>query len=245
MRRFLFVLMILLLTACGAPDTGAVATNAPASEPTADTGPCAPAALRAYQTSYTNVIDRWGAAVIQAGQAKPADLDGPISTLQKIADDLGQMQPPQCAQAAHAESIDAMKMSISGYRDLMAQKDVGSTLREAIDKLASARTQINALPNAPEATATALPTLTVEATYTPIPTSAPTATAVPTATPLPRNGVVGSSRTQVFETSTSDNPIKTLLKNTPVLAFEVDHGRLHIRAGDVEGWVSQSSIVIK
>ncbi|KPV48090.1 hypothetical protein SE17_39925, partial [Kouleothrix aurantiaca] len=116
---------------------------------------------------------------------------------------------------------------------------------EAIDRLASARTQINALPNAPEATATALPTLTVAATYTPIPTSAPTATAVPTATPQPRNGVVGSSRTQVFETSVSDNPIKTLLKNTPVLAFEVDHGRLHIRAGDVEGWVSQSSIVIK
>lgn len=141
--------MIMLLTACGAPDTGAVPTNAPANQLTADTGPCAPAALRAYQVSYTNVIDRWGAAVIQAGQAKPADLNGPISTLQKIADDLGQVQSPQCAQAAHAESIDAMNMPISGYRDLMAQKDVGSTLREAIDKLASARTQINALPNAP------------------------------------------------------------------------------------------------
>lgn len=78
-----------------------------------------------------------------------------------------------------------------------------------------------------------------------MPTAEPTATAVPTATPLPRNGVVGSSRTQVFETSTSDNPVKTLLKNTPVLVFEVEHGRLHIRANGVDGWVSQSSIIVK
>jgi TolA-binding protein len=241
MRRFLLV-FVLLLTACGAADT----TTAPvATQAVASNDPCAPDALRAYQLKYTDVIDRWGTAVIVAGQAKPADLQGPIDTLQKVETDLAAIQPPQCALQAHNDSIEAMKMSISGYLNLKDQKDVGTTLREAIDKLSAARTTINALPGQPAPTPTALPTFTPQATWTPMPTAEPTATAVPTATPLPRNGVVGSSRTQVFETSTSDNPVKTLLKNTPVLVFEVEHGRLHIRANGVDGWVSQSSIIVK
>lgn len=244
MRRFLLVFVLFLLAACGAPDTGAIPTAAPPTA-AASNDLCSPEVLRSYQIKYTNVIDRWGDAVIIAGQAKPADLQGPIDTLQRLTNELAGAQPPTCAQDAHAASIEAMKMSISGYTDLKDQKPVGSTLRDAIDKLSAARVTINALPGKPEATATALPTFTPQATWTPIPTAQPTTTPEPTATPQPRNGVVGSSRTQVFETPTSDTPVKTLLKDTPVLVFEVQRGRLHIRADGVDGWVSQSSIVIK
>ena len=72
-----------------------------------------------------------------------------------------------------------------------------------------------------------------------------TATPEPTATPLPRNGVIASSRVQVYETASSDNPIKTLLKNTPVQVFETVKSRIHIKAGDVEGWVSKSSVIVQ
>ena len=244
MRRFLLV-FVLLLTACGTPDTGTAPTAAPPTQAALTNDLCAPAALRSYQAAYTDLIDRWGDVVILAGQAKPADLQGPIDTMQTLVNELANAKPPACAQQAHAQSIEAMNMSISGYRNLKDEKDVGATLREAIDMLSSARVRITALPGTPEPTATALPTLTPAPTWTPAPTAQPTATPEPTATPQPRNGVVGSSRTQVFETPTSNTPVKTLLKNTPVLVFELQRGRLHVRAGDIEGWVSQSSIVIK
>ena len=54
-----------------------------------------------------------------------------------------------------------------------------------------------------------------------------------------------SSKAQVYETATSLNPVKTLLKDTPVLVFEALKGRIHIRAGDVDGWVSQGSVLIR
>ncbi|MFN8567864.1 MAG: hypothetical protein U0Z44_10175 [Kouleothrix sp.] len=240
MRRSMLV-FILLLAACGTP---AVSTP-PATLPAAATAvassndPCSAADLQAYRAKYDNVIDRWGDEVIVAGRAKAAELQGPIDALQRLANELAAVQPPACAQQAHGESLEAMKLSIGGYQNLMAAKEVGTTLRQAIDQLSFARIKIAALPGTPVPTATLLPTLT------PLPTAAPTATAVPTATPLPRKGVIAASRTQVYETSTSDTPIKTLLRNTPVLAFEVHKGRLHIRAGQIDGWVSQSAVVIR
>jgi hypothetical protein len=139
---------------------------------------------------------------------------------------------------------------LRGYQDLSAQKNVGATIRNGIDLLADAQLRINALPGQPAPTPTDLPTNTPAPTVTPAPTSTPRPTNTPTATPLPtataepRKGVL-SSKAQVYETATSDNPVKTLLKGTPVLVFEAQKGRIHIRAGDVEGWVSQGAVLIK
>lgn len=241
MRRLMFVMLLFLLAACGAPD---VATQ-PTAAPIADPDPCSSAVLQPYRAKYNNLMARWFDTVVIAGQAKPEQLSGSIVSLQKLAEELASLQPPACAQDAHGESLDAMKRSIGGYQDLMAKKEIGATLREAIDELSVARSKITALPGEPAPTATAMPTLPPEPTWTPLPTAAPTATPEPTATPLPRNGVIASSRVQVYETATSDNPIKTLLKNTAVLVFETEKSRIHIRAGDVEGWVSKSSVVVQ
>jgi hypothetical protein len=54
-----------------------------------------------------------------------------------------------------------------------------------------------------------------------------------------------AGRTQMYETSTSTAPIKTLEKNTAVLVFETQKGRIHIRVDDVDGWVSPGSVIIK
>ncbi len=248
MRRYI-VLFVLLLTACGTPATVAPQTSAPnaSTAPAAGStaaGPCAVGDLQAYRSKYDGIIDRWGDAALVAGQAKPANLQTPIANLQKIADDLAALTPPICAQQAHQESLDAMRMSIAGYQTLMAQKEVGQTIRNAIDQLADARAKVGALPGTPAPTPTALPTKTPAPTYTPLPTNTPTSTPVPTATPLPRRGVI-ASRTQLYDSPASTVPIKTLLKDTPVLVFELQKGRLHIRAGATEGWVSQGSVLIK
>ena len=247
MRRYMiFILpLVLLLAACGAPE----ATVAPRKAPTAalvskTDDPCAAEALQGYRNKYTSVIDRWGSALLVAGQSKADELQAPITSLQKIVDELGTIQPPPCAADAHAESIAAMKMSIGGYEDLQAKKDVGSTLQSAIDKLALARAKVAALPGTPIPLPTPLPTLTPMPTLTPIPTAAPTATPVPTATPEPRQAVM-ASRTQMYETSTSTAAVKTLAKETPVLIFETQKGRIHIRVDGMDGWVSSSSIIIK
>ncbi len=241
MRRLMLVVFLFLLAACGAPDVATLPTPAPA----VDSDPCSSAVLQPYRAKYNNVMARWFDTVVIAGQAKPEQLSGSIVSLQKLADELSALQPPTCAQAAHGESLEAMSRSIGGYQDLMAKKEIGSTLREAIDELSAARSKITALPGQPEPTATAMPTLPPEPTWTPLPTAAPTATPEPTATPLPRNGVIASSRVQVYETASSDNPIKTLLKNTPVQVFETVKSRIHIKAGDVEGWVSKSSVIVQ
>lgn len=240
MRRSLLVFLF-LLAACGAPE---VSTTPPTAAPLADTDQCSNAALQPYRAKYNNVMARWFDTVVIAGQAKPEQLEGSIVSLQKLAEELASLQPPACAQAAHGESLDAMKLSIGGYQDLKAQKDVGGTLRDAIDQLSAARSKITALPGAPEPTAVQ-PTLPPEPTWTPLPTAAPTATPEPTATPQPSNGVIASSRVQVYETATSDIPIKTLLKNTPVQVFETVKSRVRIRAGDVEGWISKSSVIVQ
>jgi hypothetical protein len=190
------------------------------------------------------VIDRWGSAVLVAGGTKAADLQGPINTLKQIADELNSMQPPPCAEQAHAESIAAMQMSIGGYQDLLAKKEVGTTIRTAIDKLAVATSKIAALPGTPVPVPTLLPSNTPVPTWTPSPTVPPTATPVPTATPEPRQAVI-AGRTQMYETSTSTAPIKTLEKDTAVLVFETQKGRIHIRVDGVDGWVSPGSIIIK
>jgi hypothetical protein len=252
MRRTI-ILFALLLTACGTPGTVASPTSAPTAAPTAAAAvaadPCGQAALQVYRTSYNDIINRWGAAAIRAGNAQAADLKTPIADLQKIADELAALAPPACAQQAHSASVEAMRSTIGGYQNLMAQKDVGSTIRNGIDMLADARVRVNALPGQPAPTPTALPTFTPAPTFTPpptftpTPTTTPTATPPPTATPEPRNGVL-SSKAQVFETSSSTNPVKTLLKGTAVLVFEAQKGRIHIRAGNVEGWVSQGAVLI-
>ena len=106
MHRFMFlILCVVLLAACGSPETSASPTSAasiPTSVATSNTDdPCAADALKAYRLKYNSVIDRWGSAVLTAGQAKAADLQGPIDSLKQIADELGNLQPPPCAQEAH------------------------------------------------------------------------------------------------------------------------------------------------
>jgi hypothetical protein len=165
--------------------------------------------------------------------------------LTTIASQLASLSPPACAAEAHESSIAAMKLTIQGYQTLQAKKEAGSLITDSIDQLSAARARVDALPGKPEPTATPLPTVTPLPTFTPLPTATPTATPVPTATPAPRAGTISAKTAQVFETSTSTQPIKTLLRDTPVQVFELQKGRIHIRADGVEGWVSQSSVLIK
>jgi hypothetical protein len=249
MRRYM-ILFVLLLTACGTPATDTPPTAAPTAAPVAAADPCGAAALQVYRRSYNDIIGRWGAATVLASKAPPADLKQPIEELQKLVDDLAAVTPPACAQPAHSASVEAMRTTLRGYQDLFAQKNVGATIRNGVDLLADAQLRINALPGQPAPTPTDLPTntpaptVTSAPTFTPRPTNTPTATPLPTATAEPRKGVL-SSKAQMYETAISGNPVKTLLKGTPVLVFEAQKGRIHIRAGDVEGWVPQGAVLLK
>src|SRR5215211_2220693 len=134
MYRFMFlILCVVLFAACGSPETSASPTSAASVATTVASSnandPCAPDALKAYRLKYNSVIDRWGSAVLVAGQTKAANLQGPIDSLKQIADELQTIQPPPCAEEAHAETMAAMQMSIKGYEDLLAKKEVGITLR--------------------------------------------------------------------------------------------------------------------
>ena len=200
--------------------------------------------LLKYRGQYISVLDRWGNASLAAGQTAPADLQPSITSLQTIADELNSIQPPACAADAQAETIAAMQMSISGYQDLLAKKDVGTTLANAIDKLAVARAKVAALPGTPMPIPTAVAISTPMPTLTAIPTAVPTATPLPTATPQPRQAIM-AGRTQMYETPTSNVAIKTLAKGAPVLTFETLKGRIHIRVDNVEGWVSSSAVIIQ
>jgi hypothetical protein len=244
MKRFV-ILFVLLLAACGAPETAAppAAPTAPPQAASADG--CGEESLRAYRNTYNTIIGRWGDAAIKAGQAQPSELQPVIQEMEQIVGEMAGLQPPACAQPAHAESLEAMRLAISGYQTLLAQKDVGTKISDSIDLLADARGRVGALPGTPEPTPTVLPTMTPMPTFTPTPTATPTATPVPTATPEPRRGVIISKTAQVFETATSDQPIKTLLRDTQVLVFESAKGRIHVRAGDVDGWISKSAVVVQ
>jgi hypothetical protein len=248
MRRY-FLLFVLLLAACGTTGTETPPAAAPTAAPVAAADPCGDAALQAYRRSYNEIIGRWGSAAVQAGSVPPAELQQPIEELQKLVNELAAMTPPTCAQPAHSASVEAMRTTLRGYQDLFAQKNVGATIRNGIDLLADAQLRINSLPGLPAPTPTDLPTntpaptVTLAPTFTPLPTNTPTVTPPPTATAEPRQGVL-SGKAQVYETATSLNPVKTLLKGTPVLVFEAMKGRIHIRAGDVEGWVQQGNVLI-
>ena len=246
MRRFI-VLFFALLVACGTPDTIARPTAMPVvpATPVATADPCAPEALQAYRIAYNTITDRWSAALIEAGQASIQDLKIPIDQLQQIHDALAALTPPECARHAHDVTMQAMKQTIEGYRNIMAQKDAGQMIRTGIDMIAGARDQVNALPGTPVPTATPAPTNTPLPTYTPLPTATPTATPSATPTPAPRPGVISSRQAQLFDSPTSTTPIKTLLRGTEVLVFELQRGRLHVRAGDSEGWVSQGAVQLR
>jgi hypothetical protein len=245
MRRYIVVLFALLIAACGVPATDAPPTAAPAAPAAANAGPCSEGTLQAYRNAYNGIIDRWGDVAIKAGQTEPAELQPQIDAMQKISDELAALTPPSCAQPAQAESLEAMQLAIGGYRTRLAQKDVGTAIRDSIDQLSDARSRVAALPGTPEPTPTAAPTSTPLPTFTPLPTATPTSTPVPTATPEPHQGVISSKQAQVFENATSTQPVKTLMRDTPVLVFEVVKGRVHIRAADVDGWVAQSSVIVK
>lgn len=242
MRRF-FVFFVLLLAACGSsqPSTSSQPTTQPTSPPpttAATNDPCATRALDTYRTHYNDIVSRWGSVIVTAGNTPPTSLGPQIDQMLRIAGELASLRPPICAQQAHLETAEAMKLSIEGYQKLMANQEVGDTLQNSIDLLDLARARVGALPN------TLPPTATPEPTNTPLPTPEPTATPMPTATPEPRAGVIISKVAQVFETSESTNPFKSLPRDTKVLVFELVKGRLHIRAGDIEGWVSQSAVQI-
>jgi hypothetical protein len=250
MRRFMFViLLVLLLTACGAP-TGAVATAIPSAAAASTSAlaaadPCSPADLQAYRGAYSDILGRWSVALVAASKAPPASLKTPISQLQAISSELTGLKPPLCAQQANVETAQAMKQMIEGYQDLMAGKDVGRTLSDGIDMLALARAKINALPGTLAATPTFVPTLAALPTLTSTPTPTATSTPTQTPTPEPRNGVIDVKQSQLFETATSTVPIKTLFRGTRVLVFEAQKGRVHIRVGQVEGWISQGAVIIQ
>ncbi len=78
-----------------------------------------------------------------------------------------------------------------------------------------------------------------------MPTSTPTNTPIPSATPEPRNGILDSKNVPIFDSPSGTTPIKTLPRGTAVLVFELQKGRLHIKSGDVDGWVSQSAVIIQ
>jgi hypothetical protein len=245
MRRFI-VLFVLLLAACGTPATVSQPTVVQSTASASSDGdPCGTTALGAYRNTYNSIIDRWGDAVLAAGQASKAQLQPAIASLEKIAGEMEGLAAPPCAAPAHAESLEAMRLAINGYQTLMAQQDAGTKIRDSIDLLADARIKVAALPGTPEPTPTVPPTSTPLPTFTPVPTITPTATPEPTPTLMPRIGILTSKTVQVFETSTSTQPIKTLTRNTEVEVYEAAKGRIHIRIGSLDGWVSQSSLVMK
>jgi hypothetical protein len=218
------------------------ATAAP-SATTSD--PCPTADLQSYRGAYNEIIGRWTTAVVAASQTSPGDLKAPIEQLQKIHGELLALTPPPCAQQAHSKTLQAMKQTIEGYENLMAQKDIGQTLRAALDLLSLAQAEVSALPATPVPTSTPVPTLTPLPTLTPVPTLTPTPTATPTPTPAPRAGVITSRQAQLFDSPSSTTPFKTLYRGTQVLVFELQKGRLHIRAGNTEGWIGQGSVALK
>jgi hypothetical protein len=57
--------------------------------------------------------------------------------------------------------------------------------------------------------------------------------------------VIDSKLAQVYDSPSSTTPIKTLVRGTKVLVFELQKGRLHIKTGDVDGWVSQGTVLIQ
>jgi len=250
MRRFfILVVFIMFLAACGAPESSASQATAappPAPAPTAAAaGPCDLATLQSYRASYSDIYGRWSIAMITAGKARSADLKTPIEQLQNISAELTALSPPQCAQQANVETAKAMQQIIAGYQTLMEGKDAGSVLTSGIDALALARDKVNALPEALAPTHTPAPTVTPLPTSTPIPTKTPTSTPTPSPTPEPRNGIIDTSKAQVFESPTSTTPIKTLVRGTRVLVFDLQKGRLHIKAGELDGWVSQGAVLIQ
>src|SRR5262245_14570042 len=248
MRRLILILFFaLLLVACGTPTGGPPADN-PTAAPApvaASADPCASTELQAYRAAYSQLYNRWGTALIAAGKARPADLRAPIGQLQSISSELTALKPPACAQRANDETAQAMKQIIQGYENLLAGKEVGQMLAHGIDMLAVARQRVNALPDELAPTATQAPTNTPAPTSTPTNTPAPTSTPTNTPTPEPRHGLIDSRVVQVYDSPSSTTPIKTLVRGTKVLVFELQKGRLHVKAGDIEGWVSQGAVVIQ
>jgi hypothetical protein len=57
--------------------------------------------------------------------------------------------------------------------------------------------------------------------------------------------VIDSKLAQVYDSPSSTTPIKTLVRGTKVLVFELQKGRLHIKTNNVDGWVSQGTVVIQ
>ena len=250
MRRFIFFLLCsLILVACGTPASGAATANpttvpAPATD-IVSADPCGPTELQAYRASYSDIYNRWSVALIAAGRARTEDLKTPIEQLQGIADEFAALSSPECAQQANAETSQAMNQIIEGYQSLMTGKEVGQMVAHGIDMLSLARARVSALPDQLAPTATPAPTDRPAPTVTPTATATPTSTPTATPTPEPRNGVIGSKIAQVFDSPSSNTPIKTLVRGTRVLVFEVQKGRLHIKAGAIEGWVSQGTVVIR
>jgi hypothetical protein len=250
-RLFVFLLFAMFLAACGAPESSAapvataVQSSSPAAAATAETGPCGPTALQSYRATYSDIYSRWSLAMITAGKVRPTDLGTPIDLLQKISAEVAALSPPQCAQQANAETTQAMKQIIAGYQSLRDGKSVGDDLTSGIDMLALARDKVNALPGTLEPTRTPAPTVTPLPTFTPIPTNTPTSTPTPSPTPKPHNGIIDTKNAQVFDSPTGTTPIKTLVRGTRVLVFELQRGRLHIKAGAIDGWVSQSAVLIQ
>jgi hypothetical protein len=243
----MILLFALALVACGIPTGGPPAAN-PTAAPApvaASTDPCAPTDLQAYRTAYSELYNRWGVALIAAGKARPENLRAPISQLQNISGELTALKPPVCAQRANDETAQAMRQIIEGYENLLAGKEVGQMLTHGIDMLSVARDRVYALPAELEPTATQAPTDTPAPTSTPTATPAPTSTPTATPTPEPRTGVIDSRLVQVYDSPSGTTPIKTLARGTKVLVFELQKGRLHIKAGDIEGWVSQGTVVIQ
>jgi hypothetical protein len=247
MRRLFIVLFFaLLLVACGVPTGGPAANPTAAPAPVvASADPCSPTELRTYRAAYSQLYNRWGTALLAAGKARPADLRTPIVQLQTISTELNTLKPPICAQRANDETAQAMKQIIEGYENLLAGKEVGQMLAHGIDMLSVARDRVNALPAELAPTATSAPTNTPEPTSTPTNTPEPTSTPTNTPTPEPRNGVIDSRVVQVYDSPSSTTPVKTLVRGTKVQVFELQKGRLHVKAGDIEGWVSQGTVIIQ
>ncbi|HET9222728.1 MAG TPA: hypothetical protein VFO07_09500 [Roseiflexaceae bacterium] len=246
MRRFILIpFFALLLVACGTPTGGPPAVVPTAAPVAASADPCSPTDLQSYRAAYSELYNRWGVALIAAGKARPEELRTPIGQLQSISSELTTLKPPQCAKRANDETAQAMKQIIEGYESLLAGKDVGQMLAHGIDMLSVARSRVNALPEELAPTATQPPTNTPVATNTPTNTPEPTSTPTATPTPEPRSGVIDSRVVQVYDSPSSTTPIKTLVRGTKVLVFELAKGRLHVKADDIEGWVSQGAVIIQ
>lgn len=106
--RWLLLLCILLITACGTGDLPLVGSDC-------DTDQVA--------ENLSDVAERWDDAVDIAESTSRIAMSGPISDLQEIRRETRAQDWPKCAEPAQAELVDWMDETIKAFLSFASQDD--------------------------------------------------------------------------------------------------------------------------